>query len=86
MAILEKLVWKPSLHCSPVFDPDPKFWYLKLKNGLIFFLRLEAVFVTLQRVPTLRAFWDLEKTVLHEICVSVTVGPYQRENPPIAHT
>ena len=25
------------------------------------------------RVPTLRAFWDLEKTVLHEICVSGTV-------------
>ena len=28
-----------------------------------------------QRVPALRAFWDLEKTVLHEICVSGTV-PY----------
>ena len=27
----------------------------------------------LQRVPALRAFWDLEKTVLHEICVSGTV-------------
>ena len=27
----------------------------------------------LQRVPTLRAFWDLEKTVLHEIRVSGTV-------------
>ena len=25
----------------------------------------------LQRVPALRAFWDLEKTVLHEIRVSV---------------
>ena len=24
----------------------------------------------LQRDPALRAFWDLEKTVLHEICVS----------------
>jgi hypothetical protein len=27
-----------------------------------------------QRVPALRAFWDLEKTVLHEIRVSGTVG------------
>ena len=27
----------------------------------------------LQRVPALRAFWDLEKTVLHEIGVSGTV-------------
>ena len=27
----------------------------------------------LQRVPALRGFWDLEKTVLHEICVSGTV-------------
>ena len=26
-----------------------------------------------QRVPTLRAFWDLEKTVLHEIRISGTV-------------
>ena len=26
-----------------------------------------------QRVPALRAFWDLEKTVLHEIHVSGTV-------------
>ena len=26
-----------------------------------------------QRVPALRAFWDLEKTVLHEIRVSGTV-------------
>ena len=26
-----------------------------------------------QRVPALRVFWDLEKTVLHEICVSGTV-------------
>ena len=27
----------------------------------------------IQRVPALRAFWDLDKTVLHEIRVSVTV-------------
>ena len=26
-----------------------------------------------QRVPILRVFWDLEKTVLHEICVIGTV-------------
>ena len=29
--------------------------------------------IPLQRVPALRAFWDLEKTVLHEIHVSGTV-------------
>ena len=27
----------------------------------------------IQRVPALRVFWDLEKTVLHEIRVSGTV-------------
>ena len=27
----------------------------------------------IQKVPTLRAFWDLEKTTLHEIRVSGTV-------------
>ena len=32
--------------------------------------------VIVQRVPALCAFWDLEKTVLHEINVSGTVvGP-----------
>ena len=30
-------------------------------------------FYDIQRVPALRAFWDLEKTVLHEIRVSGTV-------------
>ena len=29
--------------------------------------------LALQRVPTLRAFWDLEKTVLYETRVSGTV-------------
>ena len=33
----------------------------------------EAESFTIQRVPSLRAFWDLEKTVLHEIRVSGTV-------------
>ena len=28
----------------------------------------------LQRVPALRTFWDLEKTMLHEISISGTVG------------
>ena len=32
-----------------------------------------AVEANVQRVPALRAFWDLEKTVLHEILVSGTV-------------
>ena len=29
--------------------------------------------IKVQRVPALRTFWDLEKTVLHEILVSGTV-------------
>ena len=37
----------------------------------------------LQRVPALRAFWDLEKTVLHEIRVSGTVvGPLLLRKSP----
>ena len=35
--------------------------------------RLKTKSDILQRVPALRAFWDLEKTVLHEIRVSGTV-------------
>ena len=38
----------------------------------------ECFWVVLQRVPSLRAFWDLEKNVLLEICVS---GPVA--NPPL---
>ena len=30
----------------------------------------ECFWVVLQKVPSLRAFWDLEKNVLLEICVS----------------
>ena len=30
--------------------------------------------LTVQRVPTLRGFWDLEKTALREILISGTVG------------
>ena len=37
--------------------------------------------IVLQRVLTLHAFWDLEKTVLHEICVSGIV-----EGSPLART
>ena len=37
-------------------------------KDLAFNRRLE-----LQRVPALHAYWDLEKTVLHETCVSGTV-------------
>ena len=49
------------------------------KWGLIFFnlTRYRKVFLIfssyVQRVPALRAFWDLEKTVLHENRVSGTV-------------
>ena len=38
----------------------------------------------IQQVPALRAFWDLEKTVLHEILVSRTVGG-SPTNPKIPH-
>ena len=39
--------------------------------------------VNIQRVPALRAFWDLENTVLHEICVSGTVvGPLLTQKSP----
>ena len=43
--------------------------------------------IQLQRVP-LRAFWDLEKTVLHEIRVSGTVycGPLLMLIPPLTLT
>ena len=35
----------------------------------------------IQRVPALRAFWDLEKTVLHEIRVSVLWSPTNANSP-----
>ena len=41
----------------------------------------------IQRVPALRAFWDLEKTVLHEIRVSGTVlwSPINANSPTYAY-
>ena len=39
----------------------------------------------LQRVPASRAFWDLEKTLLHEIRVSGTVGGGYSTNAKIPH-
>ena len=52
-------------------------------SRLVAHLRIFRVFMKgkfdayVQRVPALRAFWNLQKTVLHEICVSGTVGvPY----------
>ena len=42
---------------------------------------------SIQRVPALRGFWDLKKTVLREICVIRTVGdPLLTRNPPLART
>ena len=35
---------------------------------------VSEVLLIILRVPDLRAFWDLEKTLLHEIRVSGTVG------------
>ena len=39
--------------------------------------------ISIQRVPTLCAFWDLEKTVFHEIRVSGTVvsPPLMQKSP-----
>ena len=37
------------------------------------FQKFKLLKMLIQRVPALRAFWDLEKTVLHEIRVSGTV-------------
>ena len=37
------------------------------------FLKKSPLLASIQRVPALRGFWDLEKTVLHEIRVSGTV-------------
>ena len=37
-------------------------------------MALDIFWNWIQRVPTLRTFWDLEKNVLHEIRVSGTVG------------
>ena len=44
--------------------------------------------VQLKRVPTLRAFRDLEKTVLHEIRVSGTVlrSPTNAKSPTCMYT
>ena len=42
----------------------------------------------IQKVPTLRAFWDLGKTVLHEIHVSGTVhwSPTNANSPTYTYT
>ena len=42
-------------------------------SNLIQFNPIWSNMFQLQMVPALRAFWDLEKTVLHEIRVSETV-------------
>ena len=46
-----------------------------------------SMYLHIQRVPALCAFWDLEKTVLHEIRVSGTVlwSP-TNANPPLTRT
>ena len=52
-----------------------------------FFPISEFLVGPVQRVPALRAFWDLEKTVLHEILVSGTVGgPLLTQKSPLART
>ena len=42
-------------------------------NSATFLHHHNPHFKQLQKVLTLRAFWDLEKTVLHEIRISGTV-------------
>ena len=45
----------------------------------------EKILSVVQRVPALRVFWDLEKTVLHETRVSGTVlwSPRVSGGPPV---
>ena len=43
-------------------------WFLHYGN-----MGAQVFKLWIQRVPALHAIWDLEKTVLHEICVSGTV-------------
>ena len=43
-----------------------------IKESVLFLIR-NWIFMDIQRVPALHAFWDLEKTVLYETCVSGTV-------------
>ena len=55
------------------------FFFPSQKQTLLMYIcdtftnSLNFVIYFLQRVPTLCAFWDMEKTVLHEIRVSGTV-------------
>ena len=47
---------------------------MSLKLQLYFlFIIYHKFAITVQMVPALRSFWDLEKTVLHETSVSGTV-------------
>ena len=47
------------------------------KHSQINDCQLDLQIFKLQRVPALRTFWDLEKTMLHEIRVNGTVGGSQ---------
>ena len=47
------------------------YFFLCILNSLFFFEKY-LTSIHIQRVPALRAFWDLEKTVLNEIHVSGT--------------
>ena len=45
----------------------------------------QQFFFELQRIVALHGFWDFEKTALHKIRVSGTVGvPYKSKNAPLA--
>ena len=60
-------------HFPPIFN----IVFLKKQKQILVFLPIKTWENTLksriERFPALRAFWDLEKTVLHKICVSGTV-------------
>ena len=69
----------PSLHQDTSHSEAPDFYkYQACRKGpksteCVFGLTRSGLKLWLQRVPALRTFWDLEKTVLHEIRVSGTV-------------
>ena len=73
---------------APLYIFDRRRLAAQLPYLLLHTTRSLLVFYSLlflQRVPAVRGFWDLEKTVLRKICISGTVeGPLL--NPPLAGT
>ena len=65
------------LFCFNPLETNLLISFLPLSFAVCHMMQLNHLFKNncsqIQRVPALRAFWDLEKTVLHEIRVSGTV-------------